>query len=94
MSGGLNLSHFWQQQQQIPSKFHVLFSRSTRRFVFHKEFRSATKDKKKGLERSIADLETVISETKEGIEATKADIKALEEPWQRAERLHFGPKPK
>jgi len=35
-------------------------------------------DKKKGLERSVADLETVIEDSKDGIAASKADIKALE----------------
>merc|ERR1719506_2161564 len=36
-------------------------------------------DKKKGLERSLADLETVIADTTEGIKANKEDIKALED---------------
>merc|ERR1719482_725876 len=35
-------------------------------------------DKKKGLERSIADLETVIEDAKEGIAATESDIAALQ----------------
>merc|ERR1719389_938244 len=35
-------------------------------------------DKKKSLERSIADLETMIEDTKEGISTTEADIAALE----------------
>jgi len=34
-------------------------------------------DKKKGLERSLKDLETVIADTKEGIATTQDDIKAL-----------------
>merc|ERR1719389_1340876 len=36
-------------------------------------------DKKKGLERGVADLETVIEETKEGISTTKSEIEALED---------------
>merc|ERR1719364_435321 len=36
-------------------------------------------DKKKGLERTVSDLETVIEESKEGIATTKAEIKALED---------------
>jgi len=35
-------------------------------------------DKKKGLERSVSDLETAIEDAKEGITATEADIEALE----------------
>merc|ERR1719482_1368714 len=35
-------------------------------------------DKKKGLERSKADLETVIEDTKEGIAALEGEIEALE----------------
>jgi len=36
-------------------------------------------DKKKGLERAVADLETVIAETKDGIATSKAEIEALED---------------
>merc|ERR1719159_766571 len=36
-------------------------------------------DKKKELERSVADLETLIADTKEGISTTEAEIKALKE---------------
>merc|ERR1719343_858758 len=36
-------------------------------------------DKKKELERSVADLETLIEDTKEGISTTEAEIKALKE---------------
>merc|ERR1719252_262547 len=36
-------------------------------------------DKKKSLERSVADLETVIEDTKEGIATTESDIKALQD---------------
>merc|ERR1712118_491559 len=35
-------------------------------------------DKKKSLERSVADLETIIEDTKEGISTTESDIKALQ----------------
>merc|ERR1719379_325190 len=42
-----------------------------------KEFDLAD-DKKKNLERSIADLETAIEDAKEGISTTEADIAALE----------------
>jgi len=35
-------------------------------------------DKKKGLERSVSDLETAIEDAKEGISASKADIETLE----------------
>jgi len=35
-------------------------------------------DKKKGLERGVADLETAIEDAKEGISASKTDIEALE----------------
>merc|ERR1719487_1692796 len=35
-------------------------------------------DKKKGLERSISDLETVIEDAKDGIASAKSDISALE----------------
>merc|ERR1719478_1013031 len=35
-------------------------------------------DKKKGLERSVSDLETAIEDAKEGISATESDIKALQ----------------
>jgi len=43
-----------------------------------KQFDSSD-DKKKGLERSVADLETVIAEAKDGIVTTKAEIEALED---------------
>jgi septal ring factor EnvC (AmiA/AmiB activator) len=36
-------------------------------------------DKKKSLERSVADLETMIEDTKEGIATTESDIKALQD---------------
>merc|ERR1719478_2081070 len=36
-------------------------------------------DKKKGLEHSVADLETVIEDAKEGIATSQSDIKALED---------------
>jgi septal ring factor EnvC (AmiA/AmiB activator) len=36
-------------------------------------------DKKKGLERSVSDLETAIEDAKEGIAATESDIKALQD---------------
>merc|ERR1719399_2770725 len=36
-------------------------------------------DKKKGLERAVADLETVIEEAKDGIATTKSEIEALED---------------
>merc|ERR1719388_366541 len=36
-----------------------------------------TDDKKKGLERAVADLETVIEEAKDGISTTKDEVKAL-----------------
>merc|ERR1719201_2713132 len=36
-------------------------------------------DKKKSLERSVADLETVIEEAKEGITTTKAEIESLKD---------------
>merc|ERR1719217_450562 len=36
-------------------------------------------DKKKGLERSVSDLETMIEDAKEGISTAKADIKTLQD---------------
>merc|ERR1719271_1833389 len=36
-------------------------------------------DKKKGLERSVSDLETVIEDAKEGISTTEAEIKSLQD---------------
>merc|ERR1719353_1025885 len=38
-----------------------------------------TDDKKKGLERAIADLESVIDEAKDGIATLKSEIEALED---------------
>ena len=46
-------------------------------------------DEKKGLERSIKDLETVISEAKESIQTLADEIVALEKGIKNTDKAHY-----